>query len=183
MDATLILSTARKAVLARLNSLNRHFCADDIDEMIGMTVERFYTKGHYNPSKSSVQTYVSHIASNVVYDFVKAADRDHARFFYLEAYQDTGSESSKQLKADPSRNLWFADSDEADTRLLAEEEKSQLARARNQLSPRHREYYDLLAGGKSHGEIARLKGTTAGNVGVVAHRIRKQFRTLFEEVA
>ncbi len=183
MDATLILSTARKAVLARLNSLNRHFCADDIDEMVGMTVERFYTKGHYDPSKSSVQTYVSRIASNVVYDFVKAADRDHARFFYLEAYQDTDSESTKQLKADPSRNLWFADSEEADTRLLAEEADALVDRAKNRLSSRDREYYDLLAGGKSHEEIARLKGTTVGNVGVVAHRMRKHFRTCYNAVA
>ena len=56
-------------------------------------------------------------------------------------------------------------------------------RAKNRLSPRHRECYDLLAEGKSHEEIALLTGTTVSNVGVVAHRMRKQFRILFEEVA
>ena len=53
MDAILILSTARKAVLARLSSLGRHFCDDDVNEMVSLTVERFYTRGSYDPSKAS----------------------------------------------------------------------------------------------------------------------------------
>lgn len=102
MDAILILSSARKAVLARLHSLNRHFCADDIDEMVGMTVERFYTKGHYDPSKSSVQTYVGRIALNVVYDFVKATDRERSRTVRLDAFLDAGPDSSERLKNAPA---------------------------------------------------------------------------------
>ena len=183
MDAILILSSARKAVLARLHSLNRHFCADDIDEMVGMTVERFYTKGHYDPSRSSVQTYVGRIALNVVYDFVKAADRERLRTVCLDALLDAGPDSSERLKNDPTRNRWFTDDCGADTRLLAEEEEALVERTKNRLGSRDRECYDLLAGGKSHEEIARLKGTTVGNVGVVAHRMRIRFRTLFEEVA
>lgn len=187
MDAILILSTARKAVLARLAFLGRHFCADDVNEMVSMTVERFYIKGHYDPSKSSVQTYVSRIAFNVVYDFVTAVDMGNSRFDRLEAVLDTDSdsdsESGKRLKDDPTLNQWFADAFEADTNLLAEEEEALLARAKNRLSPMHRKCYDLLAEGKSHEEIALLTGTTVSNVGVVAHRMRKQFRILFEEVA
>ena len=183
MDATLILSTARKAVLARLSSLGRHFCADDVDEMVSMTVERFYTRGSYDPAKASVQTYVSRIACNVVYDFVTAADRDRARSFRLDAILDTDTDSEKPLKADPVRNLWFSDAREADTFLLAEEEEVLLDRARNRLNPKSKTLYELLAEGKSHEEIARLTGTTVSNVGVMAHRMRKQFRTCFEEVA
>lgn len=183
MNEILILSTARKAVLARLASLGRHFCDDDVNEMVSLTVERFYTRGSYDPSKASVQTYVSRIAFNVVYDFVTAVDRGHSRFDRLDAVLDTDSDSEKPLKADPTRNQWFADTCEADTNLLAEEEEALLARAKNRLSPMHRKCYDLLAEGKSHEEIALLTGTTVSNVGVVAHRMRKQFRTYFEEVA
>ena len=183
MDAILILSTARKAVLARLASLSRHFCADDVDEMVSMTVERFYTKGHYDPSRSSVQTYVSRIAFNVVNDFVKKVDKDRSVFFHLDAFQDAESDSEKPLKADPERNIWFSDSHGADSFLLAKEEEVLLVRAKNRLCPMHRKCYELLADGKSHEEIALLTGTTISNVGVVAHRMRKQFRTNFEEVA
>ena len=187
MNEILILSTARKAVLARLASLGRHFCDDDINEMVSMTVERFYTKGHYDPFKSSVQTYVSRIAFNVVYDFVKKVDQDRSVFSCLEAFlndeSSSDSESGKRLKDDPCRNLWFSDACEADTNLLAEEDEALLDRAKNRLSPMHRKCYNLLAEGKSHEEVAHLTGMTVSNVGVVAHRMRKQFRTYFEEVA
>ena len=183
MDAILILSTARKAVLARLASLSRHFCADDVDEMVSMTVERFYTKGHYDPSRSSVQTYVSRIAFNVVNDFVKKVDKDRSVFFHLDAFQNAESDSEKPLKADPERNMWFSDAHGADSFLLAKEEEVLLARAKNRLCPMQRKCYELLADGKSHEEIALLTGTTVSNVGVVVHRMRKQFRTYFEEVA
>ncbi len=183
MNEIIILSSARKAVLARLSSLGRHFSDDDINEMVSMTIERFYTRGSYDPSKASVQTYVSRIAGNVVYDFVKASDRDRLRYTRLDAVLDKDQDEDKPLNADPARNPWFGDSCEADSSLLAEEREALLERTRNRLSPRFREYYDLLAEGKSHEEIARLTGTTVSNVGVVAHRMRKQFRTLFGEVA
>lgn len=183
MNEILILSSARKAVLARLSSLGRRFCDDDVNEMVSMTVERFYTRGSYDPSKSSVQTYVGRIASTVVYDFVKAADRDRLRLGSLDALSDTGSDSGKRLKDDPVRNLWFADSDGADSPMLDRERDSLLAETRSRLSPRFRELFDLLAEGRSNEEIALLTGTTPGNVAVVAYRMRKQFRTFFEEVA
>ena len=187
MNEILILFTARKAVLARLASLGRHFCADDINEMVSMTVERFYTKGLYDPSKASVQSYVSRIAFNVVYDFVKKVDHDRSLLFRLDAVLDDDSDSDlefgKRLKDDPVRNHWFADASEADTNLLVEEEEVLLARAMNRLSPRHRECFDLLAEGKSHEEIAHLTGTTVSNGGVMAHRMRKQFSTYYDEVA
>lgn len=184
MNEILILSAVRKAVLARLSSLGRHFCDDDVNEMVSMTVERFYTRGSYDPSKSSVKTYVSRIAFNVVYDFVKAADGERARFSRLDAFhQDADADCDEPLKADPTRNLWFSDGSEADSVLLAEEQEALLGEVRSRLSPQYMEYYDLLAEGRTHEEIARLTGTTANNVGVVAHRMRKQFRTLFEQVA
>lgn len=183
MNEILILSSARKAVLARLSSLGRRFCDDDVNEMVSMTVERFYTRGSYDPSKSSVQTYVGRIASTVVYDFVKAADKDRLRLSSLDTFDDTGSDSGRRLSDDPVRNLWFADSDGADSPMLDRERDGLLAETRSRLSPRFRELFDLLAEGRSHEEIALLTGTTPGNVAVVAYRMRKQFRTFFEEVA
>lgn len=183
MNEILILSSARKAVLARLSSLGRRFCDDDVNEMVSMTVERFYTRGSYDPSKSSVQTYVGRIASTVVYDFVKASDKDRLRLSSLDTFGDTGSDSGRRLSDDPVRNLWFADSDGADSPMLDRERDGLLAETRSRLSPRFRELFDLLAEGRSHEEIALLTGTTPGNVAVVAYRMRKQFRTFFEEVA
>ncbi len=183
MNEILILSSARKAILARLAALGRRFCQDDVNEMVSMTVERFYTRGSYDPSKASVQTYVSRIASNVVYDFVKSSDRGRARFFCLDAFCDTDSDSRKRLKDDPVRNLWFADSDGADTPLLDQERDNLLEETLARLSPRYRKLYDLLAEGKSYEEIAYLTGTTVSNVSVVMYRMRKAFRNLYEEVA
>ena len=80
MDGNLILNAAQKAVGVRLHALGRSFDQDDINEMVSMTVERFLTKGAYDPSKSSVQTYVSRIAFNVVYDFVRANDKRKNRY-------------------------------------------------------------------------------------------------------
>ena len=80
MDGNLILNAAQKAVGARLHTLGRSFDQDDINEMVSMTVEKFLTKGAYDPSKSSVQTYVSRIACNVVYDFVRANDKRKNRY-------------------------------------------------------------------------------------------------------
>ena len=119
MNEILILSSARKAVLARLSSLGRHFSDDDINEMVSMTIERFYTRGSYDPSKASVQTYVSRIAGNVVYDFVKASDRDRMRYTRLDAVHKDQDEDTP-LNADPVRNLWFEDSCEAPAHLEAD---------------------------------------------------------------
>ena len=183
MNEILILTSARKAVLARLSSLGRYFCPDDVNEMVSMTVERFYIKGHYDSSKASVQTYVSRIACKVVCDFVKKVDEDRSRFFHLDAFQDADIDAANPLKSNPDRNSWFSDDREADTFLLAEEEEVLLNQAKDRLSPMHRKCYDLIAEGESNEEIARLLGTTVNNVGVLAHRMRKQFKTYFDEVA
>ena len=159
MNEILILSSARKAVLARLSTLGRHFCEDDVNEMVSMAIERFYTRGAYDPSRAAVQTYVSRIASNVVYDYVVAADKNRSRFCSLEAVSES----------DPT---------ETDTFILEREQESRLERAKERLSPKFREYFDLIIEGNSLKEIARRKGTTASNAGVVAHRMRKQLRAL-----
>ena len=44
MHESLILTSARKAILARLATLGCHFCQDDINEMVSMTVERYFTR-------------------------------------------------------------------------------------------------------------------------------------------
>lgn len=176
MNEIIILSSARKAVLSRLSFLGRHFCTDDINEMVSMTVERFYTKGAYDPSKASVRTYVSRIASNVVYDFVVAADRDRSRFRSLDAAFERDPDG--RPNNDPSRDMRFADTAMADSLILDMENESRLMRARERLSPRFRECYDLLAEGKSLKEIAGLKGTSQSNAGVVAYRMRQQLRDL-----
>ena len=180
MNGNLILASARKAVLARLSALGRRFCSDDVEEMVSMTVERFYTRGSYDPSKSSVQTYVSRIAFSAVYDFVKAADKSKRRFLYMDAMR---RDDSDEPKASDKGDIRFADSREADTSLLNREGESLLLQARDKLSPRYREYFDLLDKGRSHDEIARLQDTTVGNVGVTVYRMRQQPKTFLEEVA
>lgn len=102
MKEILILSSARKAILARLFSLGRHFCDDDVNEMVSMTVERFYSCGSYDPSKASVQTYVSRIARNVIYEFVKASDRA-LRLLLLWSHLPLVCRNRCRLGAGPSR--------------------------------------------------------------------------------
>ena len=89
MNGTLILTSARKAVAVRLATLKRHFCQDDVEEMVSRTVERFLTKGAYDPSKSSIQTYVSRIAAHVVYDFIKAADKTCGRWSPIDSEMES----------------------------------------------------------------------------------------------
>lgn len=165
MDEILILSTARKAVLARISALGRRFCDDDINEMVSMTVERFFTRGSYDPAKSAIQTYVSRIASSAVYDFVKAYDRG-------------------LMQMTDVRDLCIADTLEADSVLLRSDETALFEHARERLSPKYREYCDLLLKEEySYEEIAHMKGTTAGNVGVIAYRLREQLRGMLGDVA
>ena len=180
MNGNLILDSARKAVLARVSALGRNFCSDDIDEMVSMTVERFYTRGSYDPTKASIQTYVSHIAFSVVYDYVKAVDRSKQRFLNMDAKR---RDDSDKKKASDKGDIRFTDPREADFSLMDREGEWILLQARNKLSPRFRECYDLLAKGYSHAEIALLTGSTAGNVAVIAHRMRQRLRALLAEVA
>lgn len=180
MNGNLILASARKAVLARLSALGRRFCSDDVEEMVSMTVERFYTRGSYDPSRSSVQTYVSHIASSAVYDFVTSYDKSRGRFSSLEAMRYDDSAASE---ASDTRDIRLADSREADSALLERERESAFQLARARLSPRYQECYDLLAEGRSHAEIALLTDTTVGNVGVTAYRMRQQLKALLDDVA
>ena len=173
MNGNLILDSARKAVLARVSALGRNFCSDDIDEMVSMTVERFYTRGSYDPSKSS-------ITFSVVYDYVKAVDRSKQRFLNMDAKR---RDDSDKKKASDKGDIRFTDPREADFSLMDREGEWILLQARNKLSPRFRECYDLLAKGYSHAEIALLTGSTAGNVAVIAHRMRQRLRALLAEVA
>ena len=116
MEENIVLSSARKAVTARLAALGRRFSADDINEMVSLTVERFYTKGHYDSDKSSIKTYVSQIAFRVVYDFVKSADKNSVRYIRLDDVKD--SESSESYMDFTERDLRFADPKGADYDIL-----------------------------------------------------------------
>lgn len=175
MDGNIILDSARKAILARLAALGRRFCQDDINEMVGMTVERFYTRGSYDPSRSSVRTYVSRIASTVVYDFVKAADKARRRSRCLDSYmgpEETGFASP-----------WLIDDRGADTRLLLDERDRFVDEAVHRLEPRQQAFFRLLREGRSYQEIAVIMDTTAGNVAVVACRMKKRIQDLLPHAA
>ena len=174
MEGNLILDSVRKAILARLAALGRHFCQDDVDEMVGMTVERFYTRGAYDPSKSSVKTYVSHIAYTVVYDFVKAADKARGRTRSLD--------SSLGPKTTGFASRLIEDRG-ADTRLLQNERDRIVDEAVHRLAPRQQAYFRLLREGLSYQEIAVLMDTTAGNVAVVACRMKKRIQALLPDAA
>ena len=168
MNGTLILTSARKAVAVRLAALNRHFCQDDVEEMVSRTVERFLTKGAYDPSKSSVQTYVSRIAFNVVFDFVKAADKARGWRYPIDSRMESPL---------------FAVDHGADYHLLVDERDRLVKTASDRLNPRQKAFFDLINDGHSNREIAVLMDTSAGNVAVEACRMKKRMRTLLNEAA
>lgn len=165
MNEILVLASARRAVLARLSALQRHFCADDVEEMVSLTLERFYTRGAYDPAKASVQTYVSCIASHVVQDYVVSSDAARKRSVCLEG-----------------REYSLPGAPDADARLLERERECLLAKALEKLAPRLRECYALVASGRSYGEIARLKGMTADHVAVQAYRMRRKLKSMMAAV-
>lgn len=159
MNGNLILTSARKTIAVRLAALKRHFCQDDIDEMVSMTVERFLTKGAYDPSKSSLQTYVSRIATNVVYDFVKAVDKARGRCYPI----DPRMESS----------LFTADHG-ADYQLLEDERERRLSQAVARLPLRHQTCFKLACEGRPYREIAALTDTTENNVSLIVYRLKNR---------
>lgn len=175
MNGNLILDSARKAILARLAALGRRFCQDDINEMVGMTVERFYTRGAYDPSRSSVRTYVSRIAFSVVYDFVKAADKARERSLDIDSF--TGPEPSR------SDAPCLVDYLETDSRILRDERNGLVDEALLRLDPRQQACFRLIQEGRSYGEIAILMDTSEGNVAVVACRMKKKIQAFLREVA
>ena len=164
MNGNLILTSARKAVAVRLATLKRHFCQDDVEEMVSQTVERFLTKGAYDPSKASVQTYVSRIAAHVVYDFIKA----RGRWYPINSWME-----SSLFSFDPG----------ADYQLLVDERDRLIKTASDRLNPRQKVVFDLINEGHSNREIAVLMDTTASNVAVEACRMKKRMRALLNEAA
>ena len=168
MNGTLILTSARKAVAVRLATLKRHFCQDDVEEMVSRTVERFLTKGAYDPSKSSIQTYVGRIAAHVVYDFIKAADKTCGRWSPIDSEME-----STRLSVDRG----------ADYRLLKDERDRLVKMASDRLKPKEKAFYDLLNEGHSNQEIAVLMGTSANKVAVEACRMKKRMRALLNVAA
>ena len=165
MEGTIILDAARKAILARLATLERHFSQDDINEMVSMTVERFYTRGAYDPARASVRTYVSRIAVNVVFDFIKAVDRDRSLFRDFDTLTDP---------------LWLADKQGTDSELLDRERDELFGKAVGQLTPRQQELLALYMEELPYKEIAALTGGTAGNVAVEVHRLKSKMRSLLQ---
>ena len=159
MNGNLILTSARKAVTVRLAALKRHFCQDDVDEMVSMTVERFLTKGAYDPSKSSIQTYVSRIAANVVYDFVKAVDKGHDRWCPI----DSKIESSL-----------FSVAQGADYHLLKDERERRLSQAVTHLPLRQQACFRFACEGRPYREIAALTDTTENNVSLMVYRLKNR---------
>ncbi len=168
MNDTFILNSARKAIMARLASLGRHFCQDDIDEMVSMTIERFYTRGAFDPARASLQTYVSRIASRVVYDFVKGVDKARARFCDIDTPEV--SDSSE-------------DDRRADSQLLEEEQDALLESALDRLTPRHQLLFCLLHEETPYPEIASRLDLSVKNVSVEVHRMKKKLQKFVREAA
>ncbi len=168
MNDTFILTSARKAVLARLAALGRRFCQDDINEMASMAIERFLTRGSYDPSKASVQTYLSRIAAHVVYDFVKTVDKARTRFCDIDA---TGV--SDLLEDD-----WRADSP-----LLEEEKDALLEKAINRLKPRHQLIFGYLHDELTYPEIASRLDISVDNVTLEVHRMKKKLQEFVRAAA
>lgn len=178
MDGNSILSCARAAVLCRLSSLGRRFCEDDVNEMVSMTIERFYLRGSYDPSLSSPKTYISRIASSVVYDFVKGCDKGKKKFMSLdEGYFDEEGESIFQ------RDARFADSRGTDSALLETEREALLGKAMEKLSKRQRTIFNFVGEGLHSSQMAPLLGTTPSRVAVEASKMKSKLRDILGEVA
>ena len=174
MKEQIILSTARKAILARIFKMGRSFSDYDINEMVSQTIERFYVKGHYDPGKSAIQTYVSKIASRVAYDYIKAFDNNRNRFVSIDIANDSESDDSNNVPSD--RNILFADSRETDSYILRNEWEESIESAKCKLGERDRIIYDLICEEQSYSEIAQTIGTTANAVAVAVFRIKRQMR-------
>ncbi len=178
MNGNSILSCARAAVLCRLSSLGRRFCEDDVNEMVSMTIERFYLRGSYDPSLSSPKTYISRIASSVVYDFVKGCDKGKKIFMSLdEGYFDEEGESVFQ------RDIRFADSRGTDSALLESEREALVGKAMEKLSERQRTIFNFVGEGLHSSQMAPLLGTTPSRVAVEASKMKSKLRDILGEVA
>ena len=168
MDGNLILNIARMAVAGRLQTLGRGVDHDDYEEMVGMTIFNFYTKGNYDPTKATLQTYIGRIARNVVTDYGRAYKKRRDRYCDIDA---TDVE-------DTLIDVW-----DTDTPMLIEEQEQLIDEAVSKLTDRQQKLFDLLMEEHSNKEIAGLMGTKASNIATEACKMKQRMKALLQDAA
>ena len=168
MNGDLILQTARMAVAKRLQQLGRGVDHADYEEMVSMTIYNYYTKGNYDPTKATLQTYIGRIACNVVTDFGRAEGRRRERYCDIDATD----------VADTLTDDW-----DTDTPMLMEEQESKIDEAVSKLNGRQQELFNLLREEHSNKEIAELMGTKASIVATEACRLKQRMKALLQDAA
>ena len=168
MDGDLILQTAQIAVAKRLQQLGRGVDHADYEEMVSMTIYNYYTKGNYDPTKATLQTYIGRIACNVVTDFGRAEGRRRERYCDIDATD----------VADTLTDDW-----DTDTPMLMEEQESKIDEAVSKLNGRQQELFNLLREEHSNKEIADLMGLKASIVATEACRLKQRMKALLQDAA
>ena len=168
MDGDLILQTAQIAVAKRLQQLGRGVDHADYEEMVSMTIYNYYTRGNYDPTKATLQTYIGRIARNVVTDYGRTEGRRRDRYCDIDATD----------LADTLIDNW-----DTDTPMLMEEQESKIDEAISKLNGRQQELFNLLREEHSNKEIADLMGIKASIVATEACRLKQRMKALLQDAA
>ena len=168
MDGDLILQTARIAVAKRLQQLGHGVDHADYEEMVSMTIYNYYTRGNYDPTKATLQTYIGRIARNVVTDYGRAEGRRRDRYCDIDATD----------LADTLIDNW-----DTDTPMLMEEQESKIDEAVSKLNGRQQELFNLLREEHSNKEIADLMGIKASIVATEACRLKQRLKAQLQDAA
>ena len=133
-----------------------------------MTIYNYYTRGNYDPTKATLQTYIGRIARNVVTDYGQAYNRRRDRYCDIDATD----------LADTLIDNW-----DTDTPMLMEEQEHKIDEAVSRLNGRQQELFNLLREEHSNKEIADLMGIKASIVATEACRLKQRMKALLQDAA
>ena len=156
------------AVAKRLQQLGRGVDHADYEEMVSMTIYNYYTRGNYDPTKATLQTYIGRIARNVVTDFGRTEGRRRGRYCDIDATD----------LADTLTDVW-----DTDTPMLIEEQEQLIDEAVSTFNDRQQKLFDLLMEERSNKEIADLMGTKASIVATEACRLKQRLKAQLQDAA
>lgn len=156
------------AVAKRLQQLGRCVDHDDYEDMVSTTIFNFYTRGNYDPTKATLQTYLGRIARNVVTDYGRAYKKRRDRYCDIDA---TDVE-------DTLIDVW-----DTDTPMLIEEQEQLIDEAVSTFNGRQQKMFDLLTEGHSNKEIAELMSIKASIVATEACRLKQRLKAQLQDAA
>ena len=118
----------------------------------------------YNPQKAPFDAWLFSIARNLINDFYRSKKRYN--MVDIEDVENVLFHSNRPVEEKSEKN----------------EEKYELLKSLEVLSPRHRDIIALKFGASmTNREIAELTGLTEQNVGVILHRGVKKLRKILQE--